>query len=133
MEWYKDEYVITDDRTKVDVNKVVELLSDTYWASDRSPALVSKSIKNSICFSIFHNNTQIGFGRVVTDFAVFAWIADIIIHPEHRGKGLGKFLMSIVVNHPDIPKSLQLLKTKDAHALYKKFGFKIDECMEKRT
>ncbi|MBN2411155.1 GNAT family N-acetyltransferase [candidate division KSB1 bacterium] len=132
MEWYKDEYVISDDRNRVDIGKVAELLSDTYWAADRPPELVSKSIENSMCFSIFSHNKQIGFGRVVTDYAVFAWIADIIIHPDHRGKGLGKFLMSIIVEHPNIPKSLQLLKTKDAHSLYEKFGFRIDECMEKR-
>ena len=133
MEWYKEEYVLTDDKTRVDIDKVAELLSDTYWAKDRTPELVRKSIGNSMCFSIFFGNTQIGFGRVVTDYAVFAWIADIIIHPDHRGKGLGKFLMSIIAGHPDIPKSLQLLKTKDAHSLYEKFGFQIDECMEKRA
>ena len=132
MEWYKDDYVFTDDRTKVDINKVAELLSDTYWAKDRPPELIRKSIENSMCFSIFFRDTQIGFGRVVTDYAVFAWIADIIIHPGHRGKGLGKLLMAIIDRHPDIPKSLQLLKTKDAHGLYEKFGFRVDECMEKR-
>jgi len=132
MEWYKENYVITDDRTSVDIGKVTELLSDTYWAKDRPPELIRKSIENSMCFSIFFQDTQIGFARVVTDFAVFAWIADIIIHPEHRGKGLGKLLMTIIDRHPDIPKSLQLLKTRDAHGLYEKFGFRIDECMEKR-
>ena len=130
MKWYKDDYVLTDDRTRVDIGKVTELLSDTYWAKDRPPELVRKSIENSMCFSIFFHNTQIGFCRVATDYAVFAWIADIIIHPEHRGKGLGKLLISIIVKHPDIPGSLQLLKTKDAHSLYEKFGFRIDECME---
>ncbi len=112
MEWYKDEYVISDDRTKVDIAKVIELLSDTYWASNRPPELISKSIENSICFSIFQNKAQIGFGLVVTDYAVFAWIADIIIHPEHRGKGPGKFLISIIVKHPDIPKSSHYFKQK---------------------
>ncbi|MCK5076539.1 MAG: GNAT family N-acetyltransferase, partial [Calditrichia bacterium] len=75
---------------------------------------------------------QVGFARIVTDYSLFAWICDIVIGPEHRSNGLGKKIMEIIETHPDIPKSLQLLKTKDAHKLYEKYGFVVDDCMSKR-
>ena len=125
-------YLITDEKENIDLNKVTQLLNATYWASGRSKELIKKSIANSLCISVFHNKEQVGFARIVTDYALFAWICDIVIDPEHRGKGIGKKIMEIIETHPDIPKSLQLLKTKDAHKLYKKYGFVVDDCMSKR-
>jgi GNAT superfamily N-acetyltransferase len=77
------------------------------------------------------NGLQVGFARVVTDHAVFAWIADVVIHPDQRGRGIGKFLMGCIQNHPEIPNSLQVLRTSDAHGLYEKFGFGVGEFMKK--
>ena len=127
----QDGYVITDDKAKVDLNRVHELLSETYWAAGRTREMVQKTIANSVCFSVLFGGVQVGFARVVTDHAVFAWIADVVIHPDHRRKGLGKLLMSCIQNHPDIPKSLQVLRTRDAHGLYEKFGFTVGEFMKK--
>jgi len=132
MEWKFNEYDITDDPAKVDVGVVCDLLAATYWASDRPRPLIRKSIENSICFSVICSGRQVGFARVVTDRAVFAWIADVVVAPAHRGKGLGKCLVECIQNHPDVPDSTQLLKTKDAHGLYEKFGFESGECMFKR-
>lgn len=132
MEWKLNEYDITDNPSRVDIDAVCNLLSTTYWASDRPKELVRKSIENSICFSVLYSGRQVGFARVVTDRAVFAWIADVIVAPAHRGKGLGKFLIECIQNHPDVPESTQLLKTKDAHGLYERFGFESGECMFKK-
>ena len=133
MEWKYQNYSITDDKQLVDVNKVHYLLSSTYWASGRTRQQVEESLKHSICFSVFNENEQVGFGRVVTDYVLFAWIADIVIDPEHQGRGIGKYLMSVLVNHPQIPQNMQLLRTKDAHKLYEKYGFERQECMVRRS
>jgi len=131
MVWTQSDYVVTDDKSKVDVDRVHKLLTATYWATSRSRETVLKTVDHSICFSLLHNGVQIGFARVVTDYAVFAWIADVVVDPDHRGKGLGKFLFGCIQNHPDIPKSTQVLRTRDAHDLYAKFGFTVDEFMKK--
>jgi GNAT superfamily N-acetyltransferase len=133
MEWKYQDYSITDDKRQVDVNKVHHLLSTTYWAAGRTRQQVQESLKHSMCFSVFKDDEQVGFGRVVTDYVLFAWIADIIIDPEHQGKGIGKYLMSVLVGHPQIPQNMQLLRTKDAHELYEKYGFERQECMVRRS
>jgi GNAT superfamily N-acetyltransferase len=133
MEWKYQDYSITDDKRQVDVNKVHHLLSTTYWAAGRTRQQVQESLKHSMCFSVFKDDEQVGFGRVVTDYVLFAWIADIVIDPEHQGKGIGKYLMSVLVGHPQIPQNMQLLRTKDAHELYEKYGFERQECMVRRS
>ena len=75
---------------------------------------------------VFYQDALIAFGRVVTDKALFAWIADVVVSPPHRGKGLGKEIVQFIQDHPDIPDSLQLLRTRDAHGLYEKYGFSIE-------
>ncbi|HEX2937734.1 MAG TPA: GNAT family N-acetyltransferase [Ruminiclostridium sp.] len=80
---------------------------------------------------IYYNEKQIGFARIVTDYAVFAWIADVIIDEKHRGKGLGKKIIEFIQGIPDIPKTTQMIRTKDAHLLYEKYGFKKCECISK--
>ena len=132
MEWRKGKYLITDELERVDLDTVHELLSQSYWAADRSKMVNAKAIANSLCFTILDNNRQVGFARVVTDKATFAWIADVIIHPDYRGQGLGKWLMECVTGHPLLIGTLQLLKTRDAHGLYLKYGFENDKCMTLR-
>jgi len=131
MERELGHFTISDAPDKVDHDRVFALLKDTYWAGDRSKEQVMKSIENSICISVYAGTRQIGFARVVTDKAVFAWIADIIVEEPYRRRGIGKEIMKFIQDHPDIPKSRQLLRTKDAHALYEQFGFKKDGCMTK--
>lgn len=124
MKWNKDEYSITTDIHRIDVDFVHGILTESYWAHGRSRQTIEKSIKHSICFSLFVGQRQIGFGRVITDRAVFAWIADVIIHPDFRGQGLGKWFMQCLLGHPDVKVcNKQGLQTKDAHGLYEQFGF----------
>lgn len=131
MQYKKDEYFLIDDKQKVDINKVHKMLSKTYWASERSLESFKIAIDNSICFSIFYKNEQVGFARVVTDESVFSWICDVIIDENFRGKGLGKWLMECVINHPKVVKTPQHLGTLDAHGLYEKYGFKRIETMRR--
>ena len=131
MNWQHGNYIITDDKSRIDIEAVFNLLSHTYWAKGRSRETIVTTVANSICFAVLYDNMQVGFARVVTDRAVFAWIADVIVDERHRGKGLGKKLIACIQAHPDIPQSRQLLRTKDAHGLYEAFGFKTTECMTK--
>jgi GNAT superfamily N-acetyltransferase len=132
VEWIYRSYKVTDDRSAVDLDVVHSLLATSYWASGRPKEIVEKAVENSLCFSVLLEGKQVGFARVVTDRAVFAWIADVIIDPDHRGKGLGIYLMQCIENHPEVPPSLQMLRTKDAHGLYEKFGFKSGEVLLKK-
>ena len=106
---------------------IVEFLSKrSYWAKGRSREKIVTSIENSLCFGVYSdNNEQLGFARVLSDFAVFAWIMDVFILEEHRKKGLSKLLMAAIMQHPDL-QGLERwgLGTKDAHGLYEQFGFK---------
>jgi len=121
--YFKDGYYIYDDRKKVQIDDVKSLLKQSYWARDRDIESIRISINNSICFSLFHNKKQVGFGRVVTDFASVAYISDVIIDSEHRSEGLGKWLVDTIVNDSRWKNKFQVLVTDDAHSLYEKFGF----------
>ncbi len=123
MEILYQEYLITDNKNLLTPQMVKTLLDGSYWAPDRSLELITKTIENSICVSVFYDEKIVAFSRVVTDQAFFAWIADVVVSPLHRGKGLGKALIQFIQDHPNIPDSLQLLRTRDAHGLYEKYGF----------
>jgi GNAT superfamily N-acetyltransferase len=125
------QYLITDDKKRISAQDVKRLLDGSYWASDRPLALIEKTIENSICVGVFFDEALVGFARVVTDRAVFAWIADVIVAEKERGKGLGKQIMNFIQAHPEIPAHSQLLRTRDAHGLYEQFGFKRSETMTK--
>lgn len=124
MEWIKDGYTITTDKSKIDVNYVHQFLTRSYWAAEISIDIVQQSIAGSICFSVFHQDRQIGFARVITDEATFAYLADVFIDESHRGKGLSKWLMQVIMSYPTFQNFRRfLLATRDAHGLYKQFGF----------
>lgn len=121
-----DEYFVSNDKSKLDLKVIEDFLKSSYWANGRSTKTIETSIKNSLCFGVYNNdNQQVGFARVVSDFAVFAWIMDLFIVQEHRKKGLSKLLMTAIMNHSDL-QGLQRwgLGTNDAHKLYEKFGFR---------
>jgi GNAT superfamily N-acetyltransferase len=117
------EYEITDDPARLDLDAVERLLRDTYWAWERPRAVMDQSIARSICLGAYWRGAQVGFGRIVTDGLTIAWICDVVIDEAHRGTGLGKALIEAIVSHPEIVDIRQLLATRDAHALYEKFGF----------
>jgi GNAT superfamily N-acetyltransferase len=134
-----DKFYISTDKEKLDIDLIVDyLLHKSYWAKERPEAAIRTSIQNSFCFGVYNEHgKQVGFARVVTDFAVFAWLMDVFILDEYKGKGLGKQLMEEVLFHPEVKNVIKWgLGTKDAHELYRKFGFKSlarPEVMMERT
>ena len=120
-----DTYEITTDKARLDVAAVHAFLSNAYWCAGIPRSVVERAIANSLCFGVFHDNRQVGFARVVTDKATFAYVADVYILPEHRRQGLAQRLIRQLVRHPDLQGLRRmLLATRDAHGLYAKFGFK---------
>lgn len=123
-EWRKDDYLLSMDKSKIDVAAVHRFLSHSYWAENIPLTVVQKSIDNSLCFAVYHNQGLIGFARVISDFATFAYLADVFILPEERGKGLSKWLMEVIMDHPQLSGLRRFtLATRDAHGLYAQFGF----------
>ena len=122
----KDFYTSTD-KSKLDIDMIEAFLSGrSYWAKGRSRAKIIRSIENSMCFGVYDDkDRQVGFARVLSDYAVFAWIMDVFILEEFRSRGLGKLLMAAITDHPDL-QGLERwgLGTKDAHGLYEQFGFR---------
>ncbi|MFL1406878.1 GNAT family N-acetyltransferase [Marinobacter sp. M1N3S26] len=123
MEWRKDDYLITDDKSRVQLDTVHRLLAATYWGDRRPREIIEHMIAGSICFGLYLGAKQIGFGRAVTDGATFTWVADIVVEPEFRGAGLGQWIMECLVAHPAIKGTQMVLQTRDAQRLYEKFGF----------
>jgi len=118
-------YHISTDISKLDVNIIHRYLSEeSYWAKGIPKNIVEKAILNSVCFGLYKGEQQIGFARLVTDKATFAYLADVFILPAHRGKGLSKWLMQTIQAHPEL-QSLRrwVLTTKDAHTLYEQCGW----------
>lgn len=129
MEWHRNGYTLTDERERMDTAAIQGLLSRSYWAQDRTAAAVAETVANSLCFGLFYKGPQIGLGRFVTDKASFSWFCDFIVAEEHRGKGLGQWMLELMLNHPDIRRTKVVLGTRDAHTLYEKFGFERREMM----
>ena len=125
MEWQKDNYLISTDVSKINLDIVHHYLSnDSYWAQHIPVDIVMRSIENSLCFGVYDEQAQIGFARIISDFATFAYLADVFILPAYRGKGLSKWLMDVIVGHPQLQGLRRfLLTTRDAHTLYSQFGF----------
>lgn len=122
------EYTISTDKSKLDLKAIHDFLSNrSYWGKNRSFETVKRSVDNSLCFGMYDNADRlIGFARIVTDYAVFAYIMDVFILEDFRNQGLGKKLMDYIMQYPDL-KGLHriMLATKDAHGLYEKYGFKM--------
>ena len=131
MNWERDEYLLNDDKSRLDLDTVCALLQRTYWAADRSRELIEKSIQHSECFGLFHRGGQIGFARVVTDYATFAYLGDVIVAAEHRGRGLGKWMVECILTHPAMRTTTQCLRTRDAHSLYERHGFERTEYLRR--
>jgi GNAT superfamily N-acetyltransferase len=127
MEEQIGDYTISTDKSKLQVGVIHQYLSaESYWAKNIPIAVVQKSIANSFCFGMYYKEAQIGFARVVTDHATFAYLADVFILEVHRGKGLSKQLMEFIFTHPDLQGLRRFcLGTRDAHSLYTRFGFKL--------
>lgn len=121
----RDNFRITTDPQEMDIDSIHQYLSkEAYWCRGISYDLVKKSIENSLAFGILHEREQAGFARVITDYATFAYLADVFVLPQFRGRGLSKWLMSVIMEHPDLQRLRRWsLATKDAHDLYRQFGW----------
>ena len=119
------EFLYSTDKTKLDVGYIHHFLAqESYWAKNIPIEIVKQSIEGSLCFGVYHQNKQIGFARVITDYATFGYLADVFIDKDFRGKGLSKELMSFIMEQDSIKKLRRfMLATLDAHSLYEQFGF----------
>jgi GNAT superfamily N-acetyltransferase len=116
---------VSTDKKKLDVPFIQNFLKDIYWAAGRTIEEVQKTIDSSVCFGIYLDEEQIGFARIITDYVVFAYVMDVFITEQHRGKGYSSILVSAMIEKPILQNiKIWRLATKDAHFLYEKFGFK---------
>jgi GNAT superfamily N-acetyltransferase len=127
MEKYYGKYLISDDKNCIQNNCVYDMLINTYWANNRSKEVIEKSIVNSLCFGVYIDNKQIGFARCVTDYSVLYYLCDVVIEKAYRGQGLGKQLIQFITEHEKMKSLIGLLGTNDAHKLYEKFGFMLNQ------
>ncbi|MBX9781907.1 MAG: GNAT family N-acetyltransferase [Chitinophagaceae bacterium] len=120
----KEGFAVTTNTEYFNVEYIHQFLYQSYWAENIPIETVQKSIDNSLCFGVFHLGRQIGFARMITDKATFAYLADVFIDEAYRGQGLSKWLMEEILNHPDLQGLRRMMPgTRDAHGLYAKFGF----------
>jgi GNAT superfamily N-acetyltransferase len=124
-EWQRGEYAISTDDQRLDIPVIHDFIAnESYWAQGRTIEVVQRALNNSLNFGLYQDQQQVGFARVVTDYATFAWIADVFVLPEHRGRGLSKWLMEVILSHQELQGFRRwVLATKDAHSLYARFGF----------
>jgi len=124
-EWQRGAYTISTDPQRLQVEMIHRYLStSTYWATGRPLEVVRRALEHSLCFGLYQGDEQVGFARVITDYATFAWVADVFVLEAQRGQGLGRWLTEVMVAHPDLQGFRRwALATKDAQELYRKFGF----------
>ena len=120
-----EQFEISTDKERLEIENIHKFLSEeAYWAKTRTLEQTKIAIQNSLCFGVYQNGRQVGFARVVSDSATFAYIGDVFVLEEFRGRGLSKKLMEAIVSHPDLQGLRRwLLATRDAHGLYEQFEF----------
>jgi GNAT superfamily N-acetyltransferase len=124
VEARQDTLLISTDPARLDPRAIHAYLTRSYWAAGIPLETVERSIAGAICFGVYDNEAQVGFARAITDRATFAYLADVYILESHRGRGLGKWLMRVILAHPDLQGLRRFaLATRDAHGLYAQFGF----------
>jgi ribosomal protein S18 acetylase RimI-like enzyme len=123
MEWKRDEFVLTDDVEKIDFAELCSLLWGTYWAEQRGREVIERSVRRSLSFALLQGGKLAGFARVVTDTATVGYLCDFVVADEFRGRGLGQWMLSRVLDHPDLRGCRIDLFTRDAQEFYKLFGF----------
>lgn len=126
MEWQKGEYTISTDLFRFDLARVHHYLAhQAYWSPGIPFEVIAKAFQNSLAFGIFKDGEQVGWARLVTDRATFAYLADVYVLEAHRGAGLGKWLMEVILAHPELQGLRRwMLATRDAHSLYALYGFR---------
>jgi len=126
IDWSRAGYEVSDDLRRLDLGAVHRFISkESYWAEGISEALLARAVAHSLCFGLYRGPDQVGFARVVTDRATYGYLCDVYVDRAHRGKGLGKWLVDCVLKHPDLQGLRRIaLMTRDAHDLYRPFGFR---------
>ena len=120
----RDGFTISTDKARLDFETIVAFLARAYWAQGRTREVIARSIEHSICFGMYDGDRQIGFARVISDGATFAYLCDVYIAEEYRGRGLGKWFMSVILAHPELQGLRRwMLATRDAHDFYRQFGW----------
>jgi GNAT superfamily N-acetyltransferase len=132
VNWTRGKYHLTDDRRRLDFDAICRLLDKTYWAKGRPRAVMRRALRHSFCLALLHDRRLVGFARAVTDHTTFAWICDVVIDPDHRGRGLGRWLVERLIHHPQLQTRSQVLATRDAHTLYTRFGFRRREYLKRK-
>ena len=124
LEVHRENFTISTDPARLDSDAIAEMLRRAYWAQGRPRERVDRSLANSLVFGLYDGEKQIGLARVVSDYAIFAYLCDVFIHEDYRTQGLGKWLMQTVHSHPDLQGLRRwTLATRDAHSLYSQFGW----------
>ena len=125
VEYRRGEFVISTSRERLNLDVVHRFLTNCYWAKGVPRDVVVRSIEHALCFGIYDGEgMQVGFARVISDFATIAYVGDVFVLETHRGRGLGKWLMQCITEHPALRNLRRwILTTRDAHGLYSQFGF----------
>jgi len=125
MEWQRNDYSISTDRGRLDREVIHAYLRESYWAKGIPREVVDRSIENALCFGLYEGHRQIGFARIITDYATFAYVSDVFVLDSHRGQGLATWLMKVILGHPELQNLRRwMLATADAHGFYRKLGFR---------
>jgi GNAT superfamily N-acetyltransferase len=125
VQWERDGYVVSTDAARLDLAAIHGYLSRSYWAAGIPLETLARALDHSLCFGLYRDTTQVGFARMVTDRATFAYLADVYVLEPHRGRGLGKWLVGCVLSHPALHGLRRsMLATRDAHELYRQFGYR---------
>ncbi len=124
LETHLGQFTISTDPSRLDIDAIADLLSRAYWAEGRTREMIARYLQYSLAFGLYDGARQIGLARVISDYTTFAWLCDVIIHDDYRGRGLGKWLMDTVHSHADLQGLRRwMLATNDAHGLYRQFGW----------
>ncbi|WP_025028017.1 GNAT family N-acetyltransferase [Caldalkalibacillus mannanilyticus] len=123
MEEKIEGFMISTDKSLLDIEAITEFLGKSYWANQRTQETIIKSIENSLCYGVYENGKQVGFARVVTDGVTMYWLCDVYIDERYRGVGIGKKLISTIIHSEELKNLNGILGTLDAHGLYEQYGF----------
>jgi len=124
LETHRDSFTISTDPSRLDLDTILDFFTRAYWTKGRPPERTRRALANSLVFGVYEGAKQIGIARVISDYAIFAYICDVFIHEDYRGHSLGKWLIQTVMAHPDLQGIRRwMLVTRDAHGLYKQYGF----------
>ena len=124
VEWHRGEYTVSTSRDRLDADRILDLLRGEHWGGSLTRPVLERAVAHSVSFGLYHDAELVGFGRVVTDLATYGYLTDVAVASEHRGRGLGAWLIQCMLDHPELQGFRRLaLVTRDAEQLYTRAGF----------